>query len=163
MDDYNIDRFHNRKNPRMKWYDYSQPNYYFITVCTHEKRCIFGHPGALNRFGQIAEQGILAIGTHFPNVTVDKYVVMPNHIHIILILQEGSTNLSVVVGQYKAFVTRQVHKIDPKCNVWQASFHDHVIRDQNGYERIWNYIHANPQRWQDDCFYSETVPFNQEI
>ena len=147
------DRFHSRKSPRLKRYDYATPNYYFITICTWEKRCLFWHRGALNKYGKIAKQGFEEIEHHFPEVTVDKFVVMPNHVHGILILKTEKTDLSVVVGQYKSFVSKQVHAIDAGCRVWQASFHDHVIRNQKDYERIWLYIEGNPMRWADDCFY----------
>ena len=151
----NKERFPSRKNPRMRKYDYSHPNYYFVTICTKEKRCIFGSTEKLNSYGRIAEQGLRNIEKHFPSVKLDKYVVMPNHVHIILVLLERDTELPVVVGQYKAFVSKQIHETGQKLTVWQSSFHDHVIRDQKGYEQIWRYIDANPMNWQKDCFYCE--------
>jgi len=154
MDD---DRFPKRKNPRIKGYDYSTPNYYFITVCTHRKRCLFGTPEKLNSFGMMAKTGLLEIENHFSGVAVDKYVVMPNHIHAIIVLQDFETNLSTVIGQYKSFVTKQIHKEQPEIKVWQSSFHDHVIRNQTDYQRIWSYIDTNPVKWQEDCFYCQTV------
>ena len=147
------DRFPVRKNPRLQQFDYTSPNYYFVTVCTRNKECLFGQPNAQNRAGDIARQKMVEIPSHFPNVTVDKFVVMPNHIHIILILR-GDTNLSAVVGQYKAAVTRAVRVLDSGAQIWQTSFHDHVIRNQKDYERIWAYIETNPARWLDDCFYT---------
>ena len=150
---YDYDRFPKRKHPRLKQYDYATPNYYFITICTKNKACIFGSPEKLNRCGKIAEDGILNIEKHFVNIKVDKYVVMPNHVHLILILLPGSAGVPVIVGQYKSFVTKQIRSIVPDQEVWQTSFHDHVVRDQDDYERIWTYIDANPARWMDDCFY----------
>ena len=136
----NDERFPSRKHPRLKEYDYSTPNYYFITICTWKKQCLFGAAGSLNARGKIAEHGILQIEKHFPNVRVDHYVVMPNHVHAIIILQDDQANLTTVVGQYKSYVTRQIHKMEPDIQVWQTSFHDHGIRTQAGYEKIWNYI-----------------------
>ena len=147
------DRFHSRRNPRLKKYDYTTPNYYFVTICTREKRCLFWHRSVLSKYGEIAKQGFEEIGYHFPDVIVDKFVVMPNHVHGILVLQGGRTNLSSVIGQYKSYVSKQIHAFDTGCKVWQASFHDHVIRNQQDYERIWLYIEANPARWDEDCFY----------
>ena len=72
-----------RKSPRISNYDYSSANYYFITICTHEKRCIFGEPGQLNWIGECAKEYLLKIGLLYPNVRIDKYVIMPNHIHVI--------------------------------------------------------------------------------
>ena len=80
---------------------------------------------------------------------------MPNHVHIIFALQGKDVSLPVVVGQYKAFVTKRIHEAEQNMSVWQDSFHDHVIRDQRGYEQIWLYIDSNPMNWQKDCFYSE--------
>ena len=145
--------FPQRKHPRLPYYDYATPGYYFVTICTHEKRCIFGPPARLNALGQIADAAFGEISKHFPQVQVHKYVVMPNHVHAILILQPGTTGLSTVVGSYKSSVTKKIHAIDPKITVWQTSFHDHVIRNQPGYEKIWSYIETNPLKWEDDCFY----------
>ena len=153
MQTNNSDRFPSRKNPRMSSIDYTSPNHYFVTVCTHGKVCIFGNPGQLNHLGQIAADAIANIPNHFPGVRIDKYVVMPNHIHTIIVLDGHDTNLSVVVGLYKSHVTKQIHAIFPNLKVWQSSFHDHVIRNQRSYEKIWNYIEGNPSKWEDDCFY----------
>ena len=147
------DRFPVRKHPRLKEYDYASPNYYFVTICTWNKACLFGRPGALNRYGRMAEQGLVETGSHFPGVKVDKFVVMPNHVHGIVVLQGSGADLSTVVGQYKSFVSRQIHGIDPEQRVWKTSFHDHVIRNQADYERIWSYIDANPANWEKDCFF----------
>ena len=84
---------------------------------------------------------------------MDKYIIMPNHIHAIIVLEDGARNLSTIIGQYKSYVTRCIHKLDPRLEVWQSSYHDHVIRDQQGYEQIWNYIDGNLQKWQDDCYF----------
>ena len=148
------DRFHSRKHPRMKQYDYATPNYYFVTICTKDKACLFGGPGALNQYGKLAEQGILEIEKHFSGVKLDKYVVMPNHIHLILVFQGNAVSLPVVVGQYKSYVSKRIHEIEPKRAIWQTSYHDHIIRDQRGYENIWLYIESNSDNWHKDCFYT---------
>ena len=153
--DNKTDRFPSRRNPRLKQYDYVAPNYYFVTICTWEKRYLFWQLDHLNAFGKIAAQGFEEIPSHFPDVAVDKYVIMPNHVHGILILNKQTSNLSTVIGLYKSYVTKQIHGLDSNCKVWQTSFHDHVIRNQKDYERIWLYIEANPARWNEDCFYQE--------
>ena len=144
-----------RKSPRIPGYDYSSVNYYFITICTHEKRCIFGKPGALNWIGQCAEENLHMISKLHPNIRIDKYVIMPNHIHVIFDIQDvkEKENLAVVIGQYKMSVTKKIREKKPEFQVWQRSFHDHVIRNQSGYEKIWLYIEGNPSKWEDDCFY----------
>ena len=144
-----------RKSPRIRNYDYKTPGYYFVTICTHQKRCIFGGPERLGALGIIAEEGITQIQTHFRDVRVDKYVVMPNHVHMIIVLEEGASSLSTVVGSYKSYVTGRIRKGSNNGPIWQTSFHDHVIRDEKGYLRIWNYIDGNPSKWEEDCFYSK--------
>lgn len=148
-------RFPNRKYPRLKKYDYNTPNYYFVTLCTGKKSCIFGQPGELNPFGKIAEEGLLQIKNHFPGVEINHYVIMPNHIHVILVLSDDRHNLCSVIGTYKSYVSKRIHEKDPNREVWQKSFYDHIIRSQKSYEKIWNYIETNPMRWGQDCFYEQ--------
>ena len=148
--------FYTRKSPRIPHYDYSIENYYFITLCTHDKKCFFGSVNALAPIGVIAKRHIEQIEAHYQNVILDKFVVMPNHIHMILCVNcSHKTNVEQVIGQFKSGVTREVRKLYPDIKVWQRSFHDHVIRSQADYERIWLYIDGNPQRWDKDCFYVE--------
>ena len=147
------DRFPARKSPRLKNFDYSSPNWYFVTICTWDKQCLFGSPNSLSPSGEIAQQCLKEIGIHFPNAVIEKSVIMPNHVHAILSLT-GGINLSSVIGLYKSAVTKQIHEINPDEKVWQTSYHDHIIRNQADYERIWLYIDANPGRWMDDCFYT---------
>ena len=149
------DRFHIRKHPRMAYYDYTTPNYYFVTICAKNKKCIFGTLHQNNMYGDIAQKGLLEIPKHFDKVYIDKYIVMPNHIHAIIVLENGAKALPTVIGQYKAYVSREIHRIDPTKEVWQSSFHDHVIRNQSAYERIWNYIDGNREKWQEDCYFAE--------
>ena len=146
--------YYARKSPRIPNFDYSSSNYYFITICTHNRRCIFGQPDALNNRGAIARNHILRIAEHYDGVRVDKYVIMPNHVHMILILSnEQNSDCRQIVAQYKSGVSREIHCDCPGSRIWQRSFHDHVIRNQAEYEKIWLYIEVNPQQWHKDCFY----------
>ena len=149
------ERFPKRKSPRIPGYDYATPNYYFITICTHEKNCIFWSGGKLNTFGQIAFDAAMQISAHFPGNRVDSFVVMPNHFHMILVVEPGGTDATVVIGQYKSQVSKEIHKIDPKRKIWQTSFHDHGIRNYRQYQHIREYIETNPMRWKEDCFFVE--------
>ena len=144
-----------RKSSRIPGYDYASANYYFITICTHEKRCIFGKPGMLNWMGKCTEACLLKIEQLHPQIRIDKYVIMPNHIHVIFDVQEndGKQNLAMIIGQYKMAAAKKIRERKPGFEVWQRSFHDHVIRDQRSYEKIWNYIENNPLKWENDCFY----------
>lgn len=145
----------NRKSPRLRGYSYNTPGYYFVTICTEQKKCLFWSGGQLNGSGKIAQDAIRQIACHASGVTIDKYVVMPNHIHMIVILQNDQHDLSVLIGQYKAYVSKQIHEYLPNTKIWQISFHDHKIRNQKQYEKIWTYIENNPQKWKTDCFYAE--------
>ena len=147
--------YYARKSARIPNYDYASYHYYFVTICTYNRRCIFGSPEQLNEMGTIAREEIQKISLHYNSVHVDHFVVMPNHVHAILILQEQNVSLSVVIGQYKAYVTKAIRKYLPDYHVWQSSFHDHVIRNEKDYQRIWLYIEGNPARWREDCFYTE--------
>ena len=144
-----------RKSPRIPGYDYRTTNYYFITICTSSKKCIFGKPGELNWMGKCAEECLRIITDLHPYVRLDKYVVMPNHIHAVFDVedQKNKTDLAVILGQYKSAVTKRIRERKPEIEVWQRSFHDHVIRSQQTYEKIWMYIEDNPRKWEEDCFY----------
>lgn len=148
--------YYSRKSPRIPNYDYSQENYYFITICTKERKCLFGSIHNKNWIGRMAEEHILCIPEHFTNVVVDTYVVMPNHVHMILVLKtSGESNTEQIIGQYKSGLSREVRKRFPDIQIWQRSFHDHIIRNQKAYETIWLYIASNPDNWKKDCFYVE--------
>ena len=154
-----------RKKNRLQSYDYSQNGAYFITICTENRKCLLASVvGAslarpahvrLTEWGQAVEQAILRIPQCYPDVHLEKYVVMPNHIHLILELHTKGLALSDIIGQYKSFVTRKIHGTEPFVRVWQASYHDHVIRNQRAYETIWLYIDSNAQNWEKDCFFAK--------
>ena len=112
----------------------------------------------MNSFGRYAEDNLKKISELNPKIVLEKYVVMPNHIHGIFIVttektEKGLKDLAVAIGQYKMSVTKKIRKEKPYMQVWQRSFHDHVIRSQQGYEKIWTYIENNPLKWKEDCFY----------
>ena len=145
--------FASRKPTRIPNYDYSQNNYYFITICTHEKACIFGTVEKLNQFGEIARQDLQKLENCYEGVKVDNYIVMPNHIHAIIVMNECKCSLSQVIGLYKSGVTKKIRQLDPEMQVWQRSYHDHIIRNQAVYEKIWNYVQFNREKWKEDCFF----------
>lgn len=154
-----------RKPNRLKDFDYSQPNAYFITICTKNKEMLFWeNVGAsiarpedvrLSKYGKIVVEAIEKISTIYPVITVDNYVVMPNHIHLLLQIHSDSSGramlaptISIVIQQMKGYATKKIGR-----SIWQKLFHDHVIRDEKGYLKIWNYIEGNPSKWEEDCFY----------
>ncbi len=148
-----------RKPIRIKERDYSTPGAYFITVCTaNRKKILWETVGAdiirpqnvpLSSIGQIAEQGILQMADHYENITVDKYCIMPDHIHLILHIKSdidgrmiSAPTVSTIVGSMKRWVSRQIGK-----PIWQKSFYDHGIRNQQDYNEIWQYIENNPLKY----------------
>ena len=154
-----------RKPNRLADYDYSQPNAYFITICTKNKEQLFwkkvgasiARPEQINlsAYGKIVEEAIINISTHYPMITVDNYVIMPNHIHLLLQTQTDhngramlAPTISVVVQQMKGYITKKIG-----TSIWQKLFHDHVVRGEKDYLKIWNYIEGNPSKWEEDCFY----------
>lgn len=156
-----------RRPNRIPNYDYSTPGAYFITICTKDKKCIFGeNVGAtigrppkpmLSRCGRIVDAAIRSIPAYYPAITLDHYVVMPNHIHLLLQINTDADGqpmvaptISTVIQQLKGVVTKQIGH-----PVWQKLFHDHVIRGEMDYLKIWEYIDNNPTRWEEDCFYIE--------
>ncbi|MBQ8237742.1 MAG: transposase [Oscillospiraceae bacterium] len=157
-----------RKPNRLVNYDYSSNGAYFVTICTHQRSKILGDIvgdglPVLKRCGIIAEEIIRMIPEKYPCVKVDKFVVMPNHIHTILLFMNEigtgnpSSTLGNVIGWYKYQVTKRINdgREYQKERVFQRSYHDHIIRGEMDYRKIWEYIDTNPIRWAEDCFYVE--------
>ena len=157
-----------RKPNRLPEFDYSSNHAYFVTICTQDRKntlCrIVGDGSPVPKpYGTIAASYISAIPNKFPQVHVDHFVVMPNHIHLLLFIDHSvlpglpCPTLGNVVGWYKYQVTRQINQQynTPGTKVFQRSYHDHVIRGDKDYLKIWEYIDTNPLRWTKDCFYLE--------
>ena len=159
-----------RKPTRLADYDYSTSGYYFVTICTHNRKNLFSNivgqglapaENKLCAFGKIAKQELCDLEKRYKTIKIDKYVIMPNHIHAIIVIKNETAGaspcptLSDVVCTFKSFTTRKCHLINFDTKIWQTSFYDHIIRDEKDYLKIWNYIDANPQKWNEDCFYIE--------
>jgi REP element-mobilizing transposase RayT len=161
----------NRKPNRKKYYNYSSAGYYFVTICTKDRLSFFGKIAEdkmiMNEFGRIAEKCWIEIPIHFPNAKTDEFVVMPNHFHGIIIindpvgnrhafsLQEGNENrqhqkLPVIIGSFKSAVTKLTHRNYAKDFQWQKSYYDHIIRDESSLNNIRQYIRQNPTNWDMD-------------
>ena len=182
-----------RKNARLKDYDYSQNGAYFVTACAKDMRGLFGEiklpqlvvgaalappdtATALTEHGKIVQKHIEALNEHYGDIVVDKYVIMPNHVHMIIAVNAGGaeiqcsqrcatpaksghgtggasaapTTLGNLVRGFKAGVSRE-------CGVvlWQRGYHDRIIRNQTEYQKIWKYIDENPAKWAEDRYYSD--------
>jgi REP element-mobilizing transposase RayT len=157
-----------RKPTRLKEFDYSSNRYYFVTVCTHKRKNLFSNivgqglaPAEvkLYPYGEIAQRELQNLEKRYEHIKIDKYVIMPNHIHAIIIIKNKTAGaspcptLSDVICTFKSLTTRKCHLLNPNTKIWQTSFHDHIIRGEKDYKEIWEYIDENPSRWEADCFY----------
>lgn len=163
-----------RKSIRLKEYDYSQPGAYFITLVTQGRICRFGEiengEMILNAAGEMVQEQWLALPKRFPMIELGAFVVMSNHGHGNIIINENvnravgaglvptrAPTLGDIVGAFKSITTveyiRGVKKMGwPRFEkrLWQRNYYEHIIRDQKDWERIHLYIEANPSRWNDD-------------
>ncbi len=154
-----------RKPTRLKGYDYSTPGAYFITICTKDRKELLSKivgddahivpKNQVSQYGLVCNKYINNINNKYENVTVDKYVIMPNHIHLIIFLRgtmkasSPTKNIETIIRSFKTMVTKEIG-----YSIWQRSYHDHIIRDEKDYEKIWEYIDINPLKWEIDCFYN---------
>lgn len=157
----NNKNYSERKILRLQNFDYSQNGAYFITICTRDRKqylCkIVGDDAhivpqiKLTNYGYIVEK-------YIKNVPgIDKYVIMPNHIHMIIKVKNNgtmwasspTTAIPQIIKSFKSLVTKQIG-----FSIWQRSYYDHIIRGEKDYLEIWEYIENNPQKWQLDCYYN---------
>ena len=174
-----------RKNSnRLQGYDYSQPGAYFATVCVCNRQNLFGEivndRMELNNAGILTRQCWQEIPQHFPGVALDEFVVMPNHVHGIIVINDATIvgesvgvqhveplrnnkpqhisnfqhvipgSLGAIIRGFKSAVTRWFHVHTQIKTVWQRNFYDHVVRDDSELNRIRLYVQQNPARWEFD-------------
>lgn len=175
-------KLHHRKSIRLKEYDYSNPWWYHVTICTDKHINIFGQISnakmLLNDFGSIAEQCWKTIPKHFPNTELDYYVIMPNHIHGIVIINYSLNNgrskaypppasnqskfgkpkpgsLPTIIGSFKSAVSKQINLLKGNSgkSFWQRNYYERIIRNDKELYNIRRYIELNPLKWELDEFY----------
>ena len=159
-----------RKHPRFNEYDYSSAGMYFVTICTENRRCLLSKivgrglaPAEIkySEYGKIAENQLLLLEERYPSVRIDQYVIMPNHIHILVNIVEEAAGASPrptlmnIICTYKSLTTRICKKIRPIEKIFQTSFYEHIVRNRNDYEEIKKYIYENPEKWFYDELYTE--------
>ena len=169
-----------RKPTRLRDFDYSSVGAYFVTICTESRRKILsrivggdvldapqndvlqdGSCIELLPHGRVADRYLRQMGEFYEHIKVEQYVIMPNHIHLMLFVSDsGSSGRSTPTKQHSA-VSRFVSTFKRFCNkeyganVWQRHFNDHIIRNRTDYEEHLRYIAENPMRWFYDELYSE--------
>ena len=159
--------FKQRKRTRLPEYDYSTPGAYFVTICTQDKKHYFGEITGftmhLSAIGQIVINEVETASKYNPNVEIINYVVMPNHVHLMIRISDDcddmlkmDRDISEVVRKIKACVTRYSKRyglLSKDSKLWQTSYHDHIVRGREDYQNIWEYIDTNVQRWEKDRYY----------
>lgn len=150
-----------RKRLRLEGYDYSCGGYYFVTIVTNHRHCLFGdvreEKMCLNEAGKAIDDAVCHIDGYGDGVSVPFHIVMPNHIHMV-ILQTGDINLSEILRRFKSETTH-AYAEGVKCKgwkrfelkLWQRGYYEHIIRNQNAYDYIAQYILTNPRRWNKDA------------
>ena len=182
---------HHRRSIRMKGYDYALPGAYFVTICTYQRQCWFGEildgQMYLNQIGNIVAQEWVRSSRIRPGMKLDQWVIMPNHLHGLVILTDivgahscaplhkspsnpvplhrQPRSLSSFIAQFKSTVTKRINIIcqAPSIPIWQRNYHERIIRDEKSLQTIRQYIINNPQRWSDDPENPQHYPENQQL
>ncbi len=178
---YNPER-HHRRSIRLKGYDYSRSGWYFVTIVTYDRQNLFGRVAngemKLNNAGGIVKTEWLKTREIRKNIELDVFVIMPNHIHGIIIIvdddnvgayrhtplqnrhastpfQSPSKTIGAIVRGFKSAVTKQINQIrnTPGLPVWQRNYWEHIIRNEIELNRIRQYIIDNPKKWDDDRYF----------
>lgn len=176
---------HHRRSIRLKGYDYTRAGMYFVTICAWQKTCLFGEivndAMVLNAYGEIVESCWHELPEHYQNVELDEMVVMPNHVHGIIVITDvgaglkpaptkgepapASTNappkqhgLSEFVRALKTFSARKINVLrnNPGCPVWQRNYYERIIRNEKELDETRMYIMNNPLKWVLDDEYAGT-------
>jgi REP element-mobilizing transposase RayT len=155
----------NRKNIRLKEYDYSNGGAYFITICTKERKNIFWNdleqlntyesPDIkLNKYGKIVKDIWLNTEKIYEDIILDAYAIMPNHFHGIIIKENSNDKKTVgnIINIFKATVTKEIRKYDSNIEVWQRNYYEHIVREKES-EKIQYYVLSNPYNFIDDIYY----------
>ncbi len=177
-----LQRYPSRRSIRKREYDYRQAGVYFVTLCTHQHVNLFGHilqgEVRLSYLGSIAFEEWQYLALARKNVQLDRFVVMPNHFHGLVIIEESwqsnqltghsspvpkrtssikAGSLGAIIGQYKAAVTRRARSegLVGDGRIWQRNYHDRIVRNEESLNEIRRYIVENPARWAEDSLYVE--------
>jgi REP element-mobilizing transposase RayT len=140
-----------------------------VTICTKDREDLFGHITSdemyLNQYGKIVESSWKELPKHYPTIILDEFVVVPNHVHGIIIiindlvgarhaspLQKKSNLLGNIIGSFKSAVTKKINEIrnTPGISIWQRNYYDHIIRNERSLYKIREYIRTNKERWAWD-------------
>jgi len=170
---YNPDK-HHRKSIRLKGYDYSRAGAYYVTICVQDRDMLLGKVVdgqiKLNEYGKMVAYTWNDLPNHHPHVCLDEFVIMPNHVHGVIIIDVGAGSVGAgsepaptktkhkqhglpeIIRQFKTFSARRINNIRQTSgiHVWQRNYFEHVIRNENELHRIQKYIIENPLNWDSD-------------
>ncbi|UCH11078.1 MAG: transposase [Fidelibacterota bacterium] len=175
-----VSNAHKRRSIRLKEFDYTQSGAYYVTICSHAWESLFGKVVGdeveLSTFGRIVDEEWVNNATIRPYVELDNYVIMPNHIHgiVMIIAGRGTTrraptkerfgkpvsgSLPTIIRAFKSAATKQINRLrdTPGQRVWQRNYYEHIIRNDKDLNRIREYIASNPMKWQSDRYYPDTI------
>jgi REP element-mobilizing transposase RayT len=162
-----------RKHPRLKGHNYSQNGAYFITFCVKDKHEMLGQIDVgrgildtphveLSEYGKMLNGAIDFLNNNKTEINIVNYVIMPNHVHLIVTIESVCNGASRMPRPTNAVIPKLVSSIkrftnkQAGFNMWQHSFHDHIIRNHDEFLRIWQYIDENPARWQEDIYFDSS-------
>ena len=172
-----------RHSVRLYGHDYSREGLYFVTICTQNRVCLFGEifngELILNEIGNIAKECWLAIPKHYSYIELHEFVIMPNHVHGIIEIDEHvwanyhspeneslfkspSGTIGAIIRGFKIGVIKQIRNslrandnspLQQQSTIWQRNYHEHIIRNDKSYQKIAEYIYKNPKSWLTDNYY----------
>jgi putative transposase len=169
---YNPEK-HHRRSIRLKGYNYASPGAYFVTICVQERECVLGDvvngEMVLNDLGEVVGESWSWLAEQYPYVTLDEWVVMPNHLHGIIIMTDDAGRgasrrappstvptkrkpLGQLVGAFKTVSTKRINQIHNTvgASFWQRGFYEHIVRSERGLDAIRQYVIDNPLKWESD-------------
>ena len=157
-----------RRSIRLADYDYTQPGAYFVTACIQGRECSLGGVRGgevdLSLYGEIVQRAWDTLPDHYPHVELDAFIIMPNHVHGIIMLKDivdgrrsrraasKRRGLPEVVRAFKAFPARRINEAreTPGTRVWQCNYYEHIIRDERELGLVREYVVNNPLGWDKD-------------
>lgn len=148
------ERLPQRKKIRIEKYDYSKENMYFITICIKDRIELLGkilneNNIELTKEGKVSKENINKMEEIYNNIVIDEYIIMPNHIHILLlIMNKKEVTISKIIKHYKSNISREL-----TYSIWQKSFYEHIIRNEKEYLKIKEYIKNNIINWKKDEYF----------
>ena len=157
-----------RKNIRLQSYDYCKNGSYFITICIQNRENRLGEivdgKMRLNNAGEMVDRWLINSTRHFENILIKHKIIMPNHIHFILNIKysnQESANIPTIIQWFKTMTTNEYirgvkQSIYPPFNrrIWQRNYYEHIIRNEDSFYKIAQYIRNNPKSWENDRLYS---------